>query len=144
MYTACTDECPLTTANLVQVQRLLTPRVGRALSLCSISVDPVHDTPAVLAAYAKTFRVQPGWTFLTGRREDILRLRRHFGDNPALDFSQSQHLNMLTYGIEPLERWGGCPTLANPQWIARYLSWLDPQGERPTGWWPPGHGLPGA
>ncbi|HSB81452.1 MAG TPA: SCO family protein [Candidatus Methylomirabilis sp.] len=143
MYTTCTDDCPLTTANLVQAQKGMRSRVGGDFFMYSISVDPEHDTPAVLTEYARKFGVKPGWLFLTGRPEDIRELRRTFGDNPALAFTQSQHLNLLAYGIEPLERWGGCPALAEPQWIVRYLFWLDPKGERPTGWWPPGHGIPG-
>ncbi|HSB81846.1 MAG TPA: SCO family protein [Candidatus Methylomirabilis sp.] len=141
MYTSCTDDCPLTTANLVQVQQALEPHLGRDFFMYSISVDPTHDTPAVLKKYATTFGVKPGWLFLTGTTEDIRALRKTFGDNPALNFRQSQHLNLLAYGIEPLERWGGCPALADPKWIVRYLAWLDPQGERPTGWWPAGHGI---
>ena len=143
MYTTCTDDCPLTTANLVRVQTALRSRLGRDFFMYSITVDPEHDTHAVLKKYARTFGVQPGWLFLTGTQEDIRGLRRNFGDNPALEFTKSQHLNLLAFGIEPLERWGGCPTLADPKWIVRYLAWLDPKGERPTGWWPEGHGIPG-
>jgi protein SCO1 len=143
MYTTCTDDCPLTTANLVQVQNAMGSRLGRDFFMYSISVDPEHDTPAVLEEYARKFEVKPGWLFLTGSAEEIQELRRNFGDNPALEFTKSQHLNLLAYGIEPLERWGGCPALADPTWIVRYLSWLDPKGERPDGWWPPGHGDPG-
>lgn len=143
MYTTCTDDCPLTTANLVQVQRAMESRLGREFFMYSISVDPEHDTPAVLKEYARKFAVRPGWFFLTGSAEDIRELRRTFGDNPALEFTKSKHLNLLAYGIEPLERWGGCPALADPKWIVQYLAWLDPKGERPTGWWPEGHGIPG-
>jgi protein SCO1/2 len=143
MYTHCAESCPLVSANLVQVQKGLGGRVGRDLFIYSITVDPAHDTPAVLRDYARTFAAGPGWVFLTGDPPDIAGLRRHFGDAPGADFRQSQHLNLLTYGVEPLERWGACPALANPKWIVRYLSWLDPRGERPTGGWPPGHGIPG-
>jgi protein SCO1 len=143
MYTDCAENCPITTANLLQVQKAMESRVGRDFFMYSITVNPEHDTPAVLREYAMRVGVKPGWLFLTGEKEDILGLRRHFGDDPTLEFAKSQHLNLLTYGIEPLERWGGCPALASPKWIVRYLSWLDPKGERPTGWWPPGHGVPG-
>lgn len=141
MYTSCTDSCPLTTANLARVQAALGPRVGRDLFLYSITVDPAHDTPGALAAYAKLFDAKPGWLFLTGTKQDIRDLRRTFGDEPKGGFWQSEHLNLLAYGIEPLERWGKCSARLNPKWIVRYLSWLDPKGERPTGWWPPGQGI---
>ena len=142
VYTRCTDDCPLATANLVRVQRILGERVGRDIFMYSITVDPRHDTPPVLRRYARTFDVRAGWLFLTGKTDDIQRIRGNFGDDPTQDFRQSDHLNLIAYGIEPLERWGKCPTLIDPEWIARYLLWLDPKGERPTGWWPPGQGIP--
>src|SRR5262245_46577214 len=67
IYTRCKDECPLETARLVQVQRLLGDRVGKDLFFYSISIDPTHDTPTVLKAYAEKFGVGPGWLFLTGK-----------------------------------------------------------------------------
>src|SRR5438094_7333789 len=49
-YTQCEDgRCPLATANLVRVQKLLGPRVGRDLFMYSFTLTPEHDTPAVLA-----------------------------------------------------------------------------------------------
>ena len=66
IYTSCKDECPLETARLVQVQRLLGERVGKDIFFYSISIDPKRDTPAVLKAYAEKFGVGPGWLFLTG------------------------------------------------------------------------------
>src|SRR5262249_48296207 len=71
IYTSCKDECPLETARLVQVQRLLGDHVGKDLSFYSISIDPTHDTPEVLKAYAAKFGVGPGWLFLTGEADDI-------------------------------------------------------------------------
>lgn len=142
MYTKCTDSCPLTTANLAQVQTALAPRVGRDLFLYSITVDPEHDTPGMLRTYAERFDVKPGWLFLTGTKQDIRELRRTFGDDPKGAFWQSDHLRLLAYGVEPLERWGKCSAMLNPKWIARYVSWLDPKGERPSGTWPPGRGIP--
>src|SRR5262245_46625488 len=51
IYTSCKDECPLETARLVQVQRLLGDRVGKDLFFYSISIDPRQDTPTLLKAY---------------------------------------------------------------------------------------------
>jgi protein SCO1/2 len=133
MYTECQDECPLTTATLVRVQNLLGERIGRDTFIYSISVDPERDTPAALRGYAAFFKVQPGWLFLTGTAVNIARVREHFGDDPTLQAGQSNHLNMLRLGIEPLERWAGCPTWSTPETIVRYLSWIEPNGRRPHG-----------
>jgi len=133
MYTACQDACPLTTATLVQVQYALGARVGRDIFMYSISVDSEHDTPEALGKYAKRFAVQPGWLFLTGAKANIARIRASFGDNPSLEARQSNHLSVIRLGIEPLERWAGCPTWSTPKTIIRYLAWMEPNGQRPDG-----------
>lgn len=48
MYTSCEDTCPLETAQLVRVQRILGDRVGKDVFMYSITIDPKHDTPEVL------------------------------------------------------------------------------------------------
>ena len=136
-YTICTAEaiCPLGTANLVEVQELLGPRVGKDIFFYSITLDPENDTPGALKSYAKVFGAKPGWEFLTGEKETIDRLRRNLGYvnlDPVKDKDPSQHSGMVRYGIEPLERWAACPILTRPLWIARYLTWMEPGGKRPT------------
>lgn len=130
-YTTCVAEaiCPLTTANLVEVQKLLGARVGQDLFMYSITLDPEQDTPPVLKAYARAFQVKPGWLFLTGATADIEALRRNLGYvdlDPVTDRDRSQHLGMVRYGIEPLERWAGCPSLSEPRTIVDFLTRLDP------------------
>jgi len=135
-YTICTAEaiCPLGTANLVEFQEILGPRVGRDVFIYSITLDPVNDTPRVLKSYARAFGVKPGWEFLTGEKEEIERLRRNLGYvnlDPVKDKDPSQHSGMLRYGIEPMERWAGGPILSRPEVIARPLAWIEPRRERP-------------
>src|SRR6516162_10445469 len=65
IYTTCQYSCPLETARLAQVQKILGDRVGKDIFFYSITIDPKNDTPAVLKAYAKKFHAGPGWTFLT-------------------------------------------------------------------------------
>ena len=61
--------------NLVSVQRLLGDRVGREVFMYSLTVDPEHDTPRVLRAFADRHGVGPGWLFLTGEPDIIHALR---------------------------------------------------------------------
>src|SRR3954468_20479364 len=44
MYTNCTEQCPLTTMKLVEVQRLLARQANRDVHIYSITVDPQRDT----------------------------------------------------------------------------------------------------
>ena len=77
IYTTCSDVngCPLASYVLKRVQdRALTePGLHDKLRLVSVSFDPAHDTPAVMAAYATRLRA-PGfdWVFLTGASDASL------------------------------------------------------------------------
>lgn len=72
IFTNCTGTCPIMTNNM----RELTPKIAKdaPVRFVSISVDPARDTPAVLAEYAKRNRNDPRWTFLTGERDEIVKL----------------------------------------------------------------------
>jgi protein SCO1 len=71
IYAQCADSCPTQTSRLAQVQSLLGERVGHAVWLVSISIDPAHDTPQVLQDYATRFGAGDGWLFLTGSKANI-------------------------------------------------------------------------
>ncbi|MFL5395638.1 MAG: SCO family protein [Myxococcales bacterium] len=79
IYTHCKYSCPLETARLAQVQRLLGDRVGKDIFFYSITLDPERDTPEVLKAYAQKFHAGPGWLFLTGKKEDIKLIGHKMG-----------------------------------------------------------------
>lgn len=79
IYTHCGDSCPLETASLKRVQKLLADRVGKDIFFYSISIDPEHDSPKVLKDYAENFHTGPGWLFLTGKNEDVTLIRKKLG-----------------------------------------------------------------
>jgi protein SCO1/2 len=126
MYTVCRGVCPEVTTNLLEVQRLLWPRVGRDIFFYSITLKPDEDTPEVLARYAAARQVGPGWTFLTGDPGDLELVRHKMGavdPDPVVDADKSQHTGMIRYGNEPLERWAACAGSAAPGWILRSVLW---------------------
>jgi protein SCO1 len=134
MYAQCGDICPGMTANLKLVQKEFGGRVGKDIFMYSISLSPEHDTPEILKAYTELFHVQPGWTFLTGTKSNIELLRKGLGfsfSDPNRDQDKTQHIGVVKYGIEPLQRWGTCPALGDPKYIAEYVRWLEPNGSRP-------------
>jgi cytochrome oxidase Cu insertion factor (SCO1/SenC/PrrC family) len=57
VYTQCTDArgCPLATAVLYQLHQATAadPALAERLKLITLSFDPAHDTPAVMARYAQ-------------------------------------------------------------------------------------------
>lgn len=74
IYTHCTDACPLLSATFQDTQRKLSSDglLGSRIMLVSLSVDPLHDTPSVLAEYGQQFRADPGgWKLLTGDWDQV-------------------------------------------------------------------------
>src|SRR5947207_1478653 len=79
IYTTCQYSCPLETARLAQVQKILGDRMGKDVFFYSITIDPDHDTPPVLKEYAEKFSAGPGWLFLTGKQADIELISKKTG-----------------------------------------------------------------
>ena len=128
MYVKCQGICPGTTANLVKVQKLLGNRVGKDIFMYSITLKPEEDTPARLAAYAKAYKVGPGWQFLTGDPRDVELLRQKLGfidRDPVRDADKSNHIGMLRWGNEPHTLWAGCPGSLAPSKIVKEISLVD-------------------
>ncbi len=78
IYTRCPlpDVCPRLSANFRRLQR----RFGDRVILLSITIDPLHDSPEVLARYAKLWNADAAsWHFLTGTPEAIDTVARSFG-----------------------------------------------------------------
>jgi len=127
-YAKCEGICSPVTRNLVRVQNLLGDRVGKDIFFYSFSLKPKEDTVPALKHYAEMHKVKPGWLFLTGSADDMELLRRKLGfvdPDPEVDKDTSNHIGVLKYGNEPLQRWGGCPGMQAPDAIAEAISWVD-------------------
>jgi protein SCO1/2 len=74
VYTECTETCPTQSLAFAQLQREFA--TAAALRLVSITVDPAHDTPAVLRHYAERYGATERWLFLTGDKRTIYCLAR--------------------------------------------------------------------
>lgn len=121
IYTTCEYACPLETARLAQVQKKLGDRVGSDIFFYSISIDPQHDTPQVLKAYMEKFRVGPGWTFLTGKKQDIDFLSKRLGLYSDPSINKDGHLPHLLIGNESTGQWMRGSALDNPSFQARMI-----------------------
>ena len=127
-YAKCEGICSPVTRNLARVQNLLGDRVGKDIFFYSFSLKPKEDTVPALKHYAEMHKVKPGWLFLTGSADDMELLRRKLGfvdPDPEVDKDTSNHIGVLKYGNEPLQRWGGCPGMQAPDAIAEAISWVD-------------------
>jgi protein SCO1/2 len=84
IYTSCPlpDYCFRLSNNFGRLQKRFADQMGRDLVLLSISFDPVHDQPEVLAKYASTWKADPNsWRFLTGTPAEVKAVCRMFGLN---------------------------------------------------------------
>ncbi|OOG74669.1 SCO family protein [Flavobacterium sp. A45] len=72
-FATCPSICPKMNANMLTLQNAFfgNPNFG----IVSITIDPAHDTPAVLKEHAKVLGVKSSnWNFLTGDKEYIYSL----------------------------------------------------------------------
>ena len=75
IFTTCPSICPDMTHKMVRLQWKLDDPAYEDVMLVSHTVDPEHDTVAVLKEYARTHEAdEDRWVFLTGDKEDIYRL----------------------------------------------------------------------
>ena len=126
IYTSCLDSCPLETARLAQVQKMLGDRVGKEIFFYSISIDPTHDTPKVLKAYAQKYHIGPGWTFLTGKKADIDLISKKLGLYSEPDPNDRDgHTPSVLIGNEPGGQWMRDSATDNPRFLANMIgNWL--------------------
>ncbi|HEU4414328.1 MAG TPA: SCO family protein [Candidatus Angelobacter sp.] len=127
IYTSCVDSCPLETARLVQVQKMLGDRMGKDIYFYSITIDPAHDTPKVLKEYKEKYHIGPGWTFLTGKKEDIDRISKKIGLYSEPDpQDRDGHTPSVLLGNEPAGQWMRQSATDNPRFLATMIgNWLN-------------------
>jgi protein SCO1/2 len=77
IFSTCTTICPVMTATFAQMRMALGADADR-VQMVSITIDPEHDTPAVLAEYAALFDAPQDWRFLTGSPADVESVVRAF------------------------------------------------------------------
>lgn len=122
IYTSCGDVCPLDTAQMRQVHALLGDRLGKDIFMYSISVDPENDTPEKLRRYMRTFDVGKGWTFLTGKREDIVLIQRKLGLRIIDPKNLTDHDTRLMLGNEKTSQWLKRTPYDDPTILANLLA----------------------
>ena len=90
-YTTCTTICPVVTAIFSQVQDRMGDKLGKQVKLVTITVDPNRDTPARLLKYSKKHGAKEGWSWLTGKKDNVIKALNAFGaytvnfeDHPAM------------------------------------------------------------
>ena len=113
IFTNCTTICPPLAATFARLQKELGEKAGKDVHLISISVDPVTDTPQRLKAWGAKFKAGPGWTFVTGEKQEMDKLLNALGaavskredHTPALIIgSDSKGVWTRTYGLAKISQ----------------------------------------
>lgn len=123
VYATCQDACPLITQKLNEVRRHLPPELfGQQVFFVSLTSDPAHDTPQALKAFARKQGADvAGWTFLTGRKENVEHILKKLGQYSE---TVEGHSTLLIAGNVPAKRWSKIRPDAPPAAIAERLSVL--------------------
>ncbi len=112
VYTTCPDVCPLFTAKLASIQRILEEERRHDYLLLTITTDPARDTPAKMKVYAQAFHAGfQRWHFLSGPRQAMAQVWKGFGVTVKdLGNGQIQHTNLTTLidqrGIRRVDYYG--------------------------------------
>lgn len=104
VFTRCTSICPMLTSQMANFQRRLRGPAAQT-EFVVFSVDPTHDTPEVLAAYARERGTTRHFTFLTGDFESLATVAREgflaavgmpsVDSRGTVDVIHSQHLLLV-------------------------------------------------
>jgi protein SCO1/2 len=126
-FTTCTSVCPPMNRNMEKVQEALGDRIGKDVFLVSISVDPATDTPPRLKEYAQRFHAKPGWTFLTGKKENVDWALYKVGQYVE---EKNAHTTVIIIGNEATGLWQKAVGMAKAEELVKIVrSVADDKGE---------------
>jgi protein SCO1/2 len=101
IFTSCTSICPVMSATFAEVQRQLGTD-GNRVRMISISIDPEHDNPQRLSAFARKHDAGPEWRFLTGSSGDIVAVQSAFD---AYRGNKMGHVPTTFLRVSAADRW---------------------------------------
>ena len=94
VYTRCAlpNFCVRSTNNFGDLQKRFKTDLRRNLVLLTVTFDPVHDSPEVMAKYARRWNADPeAWHFLTGPEAAIRHVCDLFGEDYFPDEGLMDH-----------------------------------------------------
>ncbi|MBR0774230.1 SCO family protein [Bradyrhizobium diazoefficiens] len=118
IFTGCRSSCPIIMGRLVELQDLLGPDRGK-VSILSISVDPLLDTPQMLHAYAESLQAKPGWYFLTGAKDAVDTVLRRIGNRSS---TPEDHSDVIVVGNDATGAWIKLTAVASTDDIAQAVA----------------------
>lgn len=105
-FTHCPLICPVMTSRMMEQAEKL---AGTNVRFLSISVDPEHDTPAVIAEFAARYSADPDqWTFVRVPPEDVASIADTLGfmvrknANDQIPVSQDKTMDNIIHPVSML------------------------------------------
>lgn len=117
MYTTCRTLCPITNSLLAALDDRLGADAAPGVRIISVTIDPVTDDAAALAASAEAFGAGADWYFVGG--EEVPRLTRAFGMQPA---DIAFHEPVIFVGRADLARFTPVSGFPTPDQLLRVIS----------------------
>ncbi len=121
VFTTCSTICTPQGARFAELRKLLGSRAGQDIHLISVSIDPETDTPAKLKAWSDKLGGGPGWTLVTGEKDEVVRLLKSLG---TFDVDIKRHTPSVLLGNDRERRWTRAYSLAPAAQIMRLLDGL--------------------
>lgn len=105
VYTNCPDICPLTTHNMILIEKKLSNNDLEKIRFVVISFDPVRDTPSILKSYARVRELNLNhWILLTGDKENTTEVMKKFNVKAIPVDSTYDERGNLNYSIIHTDR----------------------------------------
>lgn len=118
VFTTCTYVCPMQGASFSKLQAALGDRLGKDVSLISVSIDPLTDTPQRLKSWGAKFGARPGWTLVTGSKAEMDKLLRALTGSPS---GMSEHSAVVLIGDYDRGVWVRADGLDDPARLIQTL-----------------------
>ncbi|MBS0370554.1 MAG: SCO family protein [Proteobacteria bacterium] len=118
IYTTCTAICSPMTAGLKRARDLLDPALAGRVRFISVSVDPQHDTPGALKAFADRHGIDGDWRFVTGAPASLRQIRKAFS---AATTRKEDHTPLIVIGDASRRAWIRKHGLAPPEAIVEAI-----------------------
>lgn len=118
-FTDCSNICHVQGHDLARMQAALGERLGRDVSLLSISMNPAHDSPQKLKHWAKSFGVKPGWILVSGDTPLMRKMIKDFtGNEPG---AREAHFAAVFVGDDRTGMWSSADGLAGPEELIKLI-----------------------
>jgi protein SCO1 len=119
IYTTCSTVCPLLGVHFSTLREMMGDRMSQDVTLISISVDPVVDTPQRLKAWSAQFDAGPEWSLLTGPKREVEALLKALH---VFTPDKQAHTPTILIGNDATGTWRRTYGLVEPATLADMLS----------------------